>query len=145
MKIREESIAELKAALEELESGEGLAMAVVVRLHRLLDRLGDLIPATEHIDDGVDENRAGDVVRVLCATLAAPIAPVAELVIGAGGMDFVPRKSPVLAEGAAGDVVTGLPRLCELHERLESLVVSVDVECHGFVSFAVCFDVSPRD
>ena len=77
--------------------------------------------------------------------LAAPIAPVAELVIGAGGMDFVPRKSPVLAEGAAGDVVTGLPRLRELHERLESLVVSIDVECHGFVSFAVCFGFSPCD
>ena len=76
--------------------------------------------------------------------LAAPIAPVAELV-GRAGMDFVPCESPVLAEGAAGDVVTGLPRLCELHERLESLVVSVDVECHGFVSFAVCFGVSPRD
>ena len=119
-------------------------MAVVVRLHRLLDRLGDLIPATEHVDDGVDENRAGDVVRILFATLAAPIAPVAELVVVAD-IYFVPRESPVLAEGAAGDVVTGLPRLCELHERLESLVVSVDVECHGFVSFAVCFGFSPRD
>ena len=105
--------------------GERLALAEVLELHRVLDALRYLVRSAEHVRDGVPEEVARGVVRVLEAS-QTPRADADPVVLR--------RRDGAAREGAlaarAGDrlALPGFDALRrEVGERLERCVVSVDV------------------
>ena len=114
---------------------ERLALAVVGHLHGVLDALGNLVHPAEHVRDGVPEEVARGVVRVLEAS-QPPRADADPVVLR--------RRDDAAREGAlaarAGDCLAlpGFDALRrEVGESLERCVVSVDVECHGCLPYPV--------
>ena len=122
---------------DDAAGGERLALVVVRELHRVLDRVGDLRFAAEHVDDGVLEELAHLVVRRLVVSRAEPFENAADGV-GRRGRYCTPGERAFRYVDACvqpGDrilvALAGRHDFREVRESPKCVVVSVDVERHG--------------
>ena len=124
-----------RTAASSAAGGEGLALAVVVELHGVLDAVGNAFFPAEHLADRNLESFAGGVVGLLQAAEAS--RPDADPV-GGRGFDGAVDDSAQFALGEAGDrlLLAGRDRaLGELDEllelRIQEKILAVDVAWHG--------------
>ena len=112
---------------------ERRAAAVVLEVDGLPDAFRDVRPAAEHPRHGIEEEFARIVVRDLVPPRAEEVADEAHAV-GRGGDDrAAAERSPDVGDGL---LVAGVDvALRELDEGGEGVVVSVDVDGHGWGPF----------